>query len=444
MKSRRPKVLHKVAGRTMLGHVLGAAAQLAPERVVIVAGPGMEPEVEAVAKEAGVPFQIVVQEDRLGTGHAVACAKPALAGYHGADGAGDVLIVFGDTPLLQPETLSALCAARRGPQAPALLGLAFRPADTARYGRVVTGPDGQVQRIVEHADASEEERRIGLCNAGILLGDGPRLFALVDRLSNDNAKGEYYLTDVYAMADGEGLKVRSAETDPDEVLGADSRTGLARAEALIQARLRARALDGGATLVDPDSVWFSWDTRLGRDVTIEPNVVFGPGVVIGDDVEIRAFCHLEGAQVGAGAVVGPFARLRPGTVIGEQARIGNFVETKNAIFGPSAKANHLSYVGDAEVGEAANIGAGTITCNYDGVSKYRTTIGPGAFIGSNTALVAPVKVGAGAIVGAGSTIGGEIAPDDLVVVRGKERRSAGAASRFRDRRRAEKSKKEGG
>ncbi len=442
MKSRCPKVLHKVAGRTMLGHVLAAAAHLTPERVAIVAAPGMEPDVEAAAKDAGVPFQIAVQQDRLGTGHAVACAKAALDGFHGAGGAGDVLIVFGDTPLLRPETLSAMRAARRGARATAILGLAFRPGDTARYGRVVTGPDGQVERIVEHADASEDERRIGLCNAGILLGDGPVLYDLVDRLGNDNFKGEYYLTDVFAMAHDDGLQVRSAEADPHEVLGVDSRAGLARAESLMQARLRAHALDGGATLADPESVWFSWDTEIGRDVTIEPNVVFGPGVTIEDEAEIRAFCHLEGAHVGTGAIVGPFARLRPGTEIGARARIGNFVETKNAVLGDGAKANHLSYIGDAEVGEAANIGAGTITCNYDGIAKYRTTIGPGAFIGSNTALVAPVNVGAGAIVGAGSAIGGEIEADEIAVVRGRERHAAGAASRFRERRSAEKKERE--
>ncbi len=444
MKSRCPKVLHKVAGRSMLAHVLAAAAHLEPARVVIVAAPGMEPEVETIAKDAGVPFRIAVQNDRLGTGHAVACAKTALEGFHGPDGGGDILIVFGDTPLLRPETLKALCEARRGPQAPAILGLAFRPADTARYGRVVTGPDGQVERIVEHADASGDERQIGLCNAGILLGDGPVLYGLVDRLGKDNAKGEYYLTDVFAMAHGGGLRVRSAEADPGEVLGVDSKAGLARAEALMQARLRAQALENGATMTDPATVWLSWDTRIGRDAVLEPNVVFGPGVSVGDEVEIRAFCHLEGVQVGRGAVIGPFARLRPGTEIGDQVRIGNFVETKNAVFATGAKANHLSYIGDAEVGAAANIGAGTITCNYDGVAKHRTNIGAGAFIGSNTALVAPVTVGAGAIVGAGSTIGGKIEADELVVVRGKERRSPGAAKRFREQRRAQKAKRKEG
>ena len=441
MKSERPKALHKVAGRSMLGHVLGAAATLAPERVVVVAGPGMEPAVAAEAEAAGVPFRVAVQHDRLGTGHAVATAKPALEGYHGPGGAGDVLIVFGDTPLLRPETLRSMVERRRAPAAPTVLGLAFRPADPARYARVEIDERGQVLRVIEYPDASEAELKIATCNGGILLAEGPALFEMVDSLSNDNAKGEYYLTDVFAMANARGLSVQSAEADPDEVLGADSRKGLARAESIAQARLRARALEEGATLIDPDSVWFSWDTRIGRDVTIEPHVVFGPGVMVEDEVEIRAFSHLEGAQVKRGAVVGPFARLRPGTVIGENARIGNFVETKNAVLGAGAKASHLTYLGDSEVGEEANIGAGTITCNYDGIEKHRTTIGAGAFIGSNTALVAPAKIGDGAIVGAGSAIGGEVAPDELVVVRGKERRGPGAASRFRERRRAVKRKR---
>lgn len=442
MNSEVPKVLHKVAGRSMLGHVLAAAAALRPERAVIVAGPGMEEAVAAEAAKAGVPHKVVVQKDRLGTGHAVACAKSALDGYHGPNGEGDILILFGDTPLLRAETLESLVAARRGAGAPAIMGLAFRPADPARYGRVVTDEHGQVLRVVEYADASEQERLIGLCNAGILFGEGKTLFELVDGLSSDNAKGEYYLTDVFAMASGEGLKVRSLEADPAEVLGADSRAGLAKAEAYLQARMRAAAMDGGATLIDPDSVWFSWDTKIGRDVVIEPHVVIGPGVTVADEAQIRAFCHLEGAEIQRGAIIGPFARLRPGSVIGETARIGNFVETKNAVLGTGAKANHLTYLGDAEVGKGANIGAGTITCNYDGIGKYRTTIGSGAFIGSNTALVAPADIGAGAIVGAGSTLGGKVAPDELVVVRGTERRSPGAATRFREQRRAEKKKRE--
>jgi bifunctional UDP-N-acetylglucosamine pyrophosphorylase/glucosamine-1-phosphate N-acetyltransferase len=443
MKSDRPKVLHEVAGRSMLGHVLAAVAHLAPERVVIVAGPGMEGAVDTIATASGLNCATVIQRERLGTGHALACAKPALDGYVGGQGAGDVLVVFGDTPLLTADTLQNMLAVRRGADGPDLLGLAFRPADPARYGRLVCDADGQVLRIVEYADASEAERRIDLCNAGVLLGDGPVLFGLVDRLGNHNAKGEYYLTDVYALANAEGRKVRSTLADPAEVLGVDSRPALAHAEAILQDRLRTQAMDGGATLIDPQTVYFSWDTRIGRDVVIEPNVVFGLGVVVEDEAIIHAFCHFTNAHIGRGAEVGPFARLRPGADIRDKAKVGNFVEMKNAVLGPGAKANHLSYLGDTEVGEAANIGAGTITCNYDGIAKHRTTIGAGAFIGSNTALIAPVNVGPGAIVGAGTTIGGEVGPDEMVVVRGDTRRRPGAASRFRERRRAEKAKQKG-
>lgn len=437
MKSARPKVLHEIAGRSMLAHVLASVAHLAPERVAIVVGPGMEADVGAVAAESGLECRIAVQAERLGTGHAVACARPALDGYCGAADTGDILVVFGDTPLLRPETLQDMVAARRGADAPDLLGLGFRPADPGHYGRFVLGADGAVLRIVEYADASEAERAIDLCNAGILLGNGPVLAGLVERLSNDNAKGEYYLTDVYALAHGDGRRAVALEGDPEEVLGINSRAELAVAEVVVQTALRARAMVDGATLIDPGSVWFSWDTRLGRDVTVEPNVFFGPGVTIGDGAVIRGFSHLEGARVEAGASVGPFARLRPGAVLCEKSRVGNFVEVKKATLGPGAKASHLTYLGDTDVGAAANIGAGTITCNYDGFGKHRTEIGAGAFIGSNTALVAPVSVGAGAIVGAGSTITRDVAPDELVVVRGAARQKAGAAKLLRARLRAD-------
>jgi len=438
MKSAQPKVLHRIAGRSMLGHALHGIASLAPERVVIVVGPGMEPAVEALAQDCSARCRLVVQKDRLGTGHAVASALPALDGYHGPGGSGDILVVFADTPLLRPETLAAMLAARRAPGGPDLVGLAFRPQDPAQYGRVVCDADGRVVRIVEHADADATQRAIGLCNAGVILGHGPVLCAMVERLDNDNAKGEYYLPDVYAMAHAEGRCVRALEADPEEVLGVNSQAELAVAEALLQTRLRAQAMAGGASLIDPTSVWFAADTRIGRDVIVEPHVFFGPGVVVEDEVVIRGFCHLEGARLGRGAVVGPFARLRPGAVVGDGARIGNFVEVKNAVLGKGAKANHLSYLGDAEIGAGANIGAGTITCNYDGIAKHRTTIGAGAFIGSNSALVAPVNVGDGAIVGAGSTLGGDVAADEMVVVRGKEWRGEGSARRFRERRLAEK------
>jgi bifunctional UDP-N-acetylglucosamine pyrophosphorylase/glucosamine-1-phosphate N-acetyltransferase len=439
MKSTRPKVLHEVAGKAMLDHVLDAVGALAPERVVVVLGPDMEQAAEA-ARARSDNVRTLVQEERHGTGDAVACAKPALEGYHGSEGGGDLLVVFADTPLLTPETLQAMVAARRRPGAPDLLGLAFRPADPAHYGRVVLGEGGQVHKIVEYADASQAERRIDLCNAGMLLADGPALFALIEGLDNDNAKGEYYLTDIFALAHAQGRRSAMAEAEPEEVMGVNSRAELAVAEALMQTRLRARAMAEGVTLVDPTTVWLSADTRLGREVTVQPNVFFGPGVVVGDGVEIRAFSHLEGARIEAGAQVGPFARLRPGTVIGPGARVGNFVEVKNATLGAGAKANHLAYLGDAGVGAEANIGAGTITCNYDGMAKHRTEIGKGVFIGSNTALVAPVTVGEGAIVGAGSTITRDVAAEAVAVARGEQKASAGAASRLRESQRARKAR----
>ncbi|HEY5598765.1 MAG TPA: bifunctional UDP-N-acetylglucosamine diphosphorylase/glucosamine-1-phosphate N-acetyltransferase GlmU [Kiloniellales bacterium] len=434
MKSSLPKVLHRIAGRTLLDYVLDAVAGLMPERIVVVIAPDMPALADAVAARAGGRVRTAIQDRQLGTGHAVACAKAELTGYHGPDGSGDVLVVFGDTPLLTLETLQALCARRRAANAPDLLGLAFRPADPAQYGRFVLDGKGQVERIVEYNDASPAERAIGVCNAGVMLARGPVLFSLIERLGTDNAKGEYYLTDLFALAAAAGHRTGIAEANAEEVLGINSRAELAAAEAVMQRRLRAAALAGGATLVDPGSVWLSADTRLGRDVVVQPNVYFGPGVAVGDDAEIRAFCHLEGATIEAGAVIGPYARLRPGTVVGAGARIGNFVETKNAVLGPGAKANHLTYLGDAQVGAKANIGAGTITCNYDGFGKHRTYVGEGAFIGSNTALVAPVRIGKGAIVGAGSTITEDVAADALAVGRGPQTARAGAAKRFRARR----------
>ncbi len=436
MKSTRPKVLHQIAGRTMLDHVLDSIEGLKPERIVVVVAPDLPAVAEAVAARPGGRVRTAVQDRQLGTGHAVACTKTALAGYHGAGGSGDVLVVFGDTPLLTPATLSALCARRRAADAPDLLGLAFQPADPAQYGRFVLDKKGQVLRIVEYADASSAERAIDLCNAGVLLGDGRVLFSLIESLGTDNAKGEYYLTDLFALANAAGHRTAVGEADPTEVLGINSRAELAGAEAILQTRLRANAMANGVTLVDPATVWFSADTQLGRDVTVQPNVFFGPGVVVGNDVEIRAFCHVEGATIEAGAVIGPYARLRPGTVVGAGARIGNFVETKNTVLGPGAKANHLTYLGDAQVGAKANVGAGTITCNYDGFGKHLTSIGEGAFIGSNTALVAPVRIGKGAIVGAGSIITEDVAADALAVGRGPQEARPGAAKRFRERRKS--------
>jgi len=421
MKSRLPKVMHRLAGRSMIRHVLDAAAALSPRLAVVVVAPGMDQVAAEVA-----PALTAVQEPALGTAHAVAAARSHLLGAQGG-----VLVLFGDTPLITAETLLRLRQALAAPERPGVVVLGFRPADPLAYGRLVLDSDGNLERIVEFREATAEERAIGLCNAGAMAFDAELLPHLLDGIRNDNAKGEYYLTDAVALARAMGRTVALVEGDADEVLGVNSRAELAVAEAVLQRRLRQAAMDGGATLTDPGSVQFSWDTRLGRDVVIGPNVVFGPGVEVADDVEIKAFCHLEGARIASGAVIGPFARLRPGAEIGQDAHIGNFVEIKKSSIGPGAKVNHLSYVGDAEVGAKANIGAGTITCNYDGFDKHLTRIGAGAFIGSNTALVAPVSVGDGAIIGAGSVVARDVAADALAVTRGDHVEKPGWAARFR-------------
>lgn len=440
MKSDLPKVLHPVAGKPMLWHVLASVAPLAPAETVVVIAPGMD-DVEAAAR----PCRCAVQSQPLGTGHAVAAARETLAPLIEADA--DLLVLFGDSPLLTGETLQRLAAARRGAQAPDFVGLAFRPEDPAAYGRVIldeaeAGEGARIEKIVEFADADTAQRGIDLCNAGIVLGGARRLFDLIQGLGSHNAQGEYYLTDIFSLAHAEGKPAGVVECPAEEVLGVNSRADLALVEQVMQARLRRDAMAGGATLVDPQSVWLSADTRLGRDVTVHPSVFFGPGVTVGDRVEIRSFCHLEGAEVGDDVVLGPFARLRPGAKLGRAAHVGNFVEIKNAELGEGAKANHLTYLGDAAVGAAANVGAGTITCNYDGFLKHRTEIGAGAFIGSNTALVAPVSVGAGALVAAGSTITEDVPADALAVERSEQRTREGAAARFRAQRQAQKAKKD--
>ncbi len=426
MKSQLPKVLHALANKPMLNHVIDAVGGLSPAKIVVVVGPDMD----LVAK-AAAPHATVVQEERLGTGHAVACARPLLEDFRGH---GDVLVVYGDTPLLTPDTLDKMLSARyasEGGAAPDLVGLAFTPDDPARYGRVLCDSDGRIERIIEYADATSEERQIGLCNAGIILGRGAFLFDQIARLDNDNAKGEYYLTDVFALARAQGRPARAVEGAGEDVLGVNDRQELAAAEAVLQRRLRQKAMAGGVTLVDPQSVWLSADTVLAPDVVVQPNVFFGPGVRVDSGTEIRGFCHLEGVHIGPKGRIGPFARLRPGAVLGDSVHIGNFVEIKNAEMGQGAKANHLAYVGDAKVGSRANIGAGTITCNYDGFAKHRTEIGADAFIGSNTALVAPVSVGDGVIIGAGSTITHDVAPDSLALARGRQKSLPDRARQFR-------------
>ena len=428
MRSALPKVLHPLAGRPMVEHVLANARSLRPESMVLVIGPELEAAALGLDGTEGA-VGCVVQVEPLGTAHAVAQTRPLLEDFDG-----DVIVLYADTPLVRGETLARLIQARReGDRVAAVLG--FRPQDPAEYGRLILAPDGTLARIVEYAEASEDERAVTLCNAGMMAIDGRRLFPLLDAIGNDNGRGEYYLTDLPAIVAAEGGVCAVAEAPAEEVMGINDRVQLAAAERVIQDRLRRAAMEGGATLVDPATVWLSADTRLGSDVTIGPNVAIGPGVIVEDGVEIKPFSHLEGVCVRRRAVIGPFARLRPGSDIGEGARVGNFVEVKNSAIERGAKINHLSYVGDAGVGAGANIGAGTITCNYDGYEKSRTEIGEGAFIGSNTALVAPVSVGPGAVVGAGSVITEDVEADAIAVARGEQRQREGAAARRRARRR---------
>lgn len=426
MKSALHKVLHPIGGRPMVEHVMATLDALNPARRVVVVG-SERAQVEA---QIGGRAVFVVQEPQHGTGHAVAQAAPALTGF-----AGDALVLYGDVPLVSAETLRQMIDARAHAD---LVVLGFRAADPAAYGRLKLGADGGLEAIVEFKDASAEERRINLCNSGIMVLSAPLLFDLLAHVKNDNAKGEYYLTDIVGLARGRGLKAAVVETSESEVIGVNSRAELAQAEAIFQARARAAAMDAGATLIAPETVYFSCDTKLGRDVVVEPNVVFGPGVTVGDRVTIHAFCHLEGASIAEGASVGPFARLRPGADLRQKAKVGNFVEVKKAVLEEGAKVNHLTYIGDARVGAGANVGAGTITCNYDGFFKYKTDIGAGAFIGSNTALVAPVKIGEGAIIGAGSTITKDVETDALVVTRSEQKEIKGWAAKFRARSKAKK------
>ncbi|ESR26577.1 N-acetylglucosamine-1-phosphate uridyltransferase [Lutibaculum baratangense AMV1] len=418
MKSRLPKVLHPIAGLSMLGHVAATVeAAVAGAATGLVIGPHMEGVTAGAARS-------FVQKDRLGTAHAVLQARPLLEAAEGP-----ILVLYGDTPLIRPETLRRLVSAVT--QGPAIAVLGFRAADPTGYGRLLTR-DGQLTAIREERDATDEERRIDLCNSGVMAFAPGKALGLLDRIRNDNAKGEFYLTDAVALAVADGESAAIIECGEDEVLGVNTRAQLAEAEAEFQARARRAAMEEGATLVAPDTVFFSHDTKLGRDVVVEPNVVFAPGVVVEDGATIRAFSHLEGAHVSSGATVGPYARLRPGARIGESVHIGNFVEIKAATIERGAKVNHLSYVGDARVGEGANVGAGTITCNYDGFSKHVTDIGAGAFIGSNSALVAPVKIGDGAYVGSGSVITEDVATDALAIGRGRQVAKAGRARELRE------------
>jgi bifunctional UDP-N-acetylglucosamine pyrophosphorylase / glucosamine-1-phosphate N-acetyltransferase len=423
MRSARPKVLHTVAGRSLLAHVLSAVAAPDTSSAAIVIGPGQE-AVAAEAKRVLPDAECFVQRERRGTAHAVLAAKSAIAQRQ----PDDVLIVFGDTPLVRPQVLTRL----RAPLATgaALAVAAFRPADPAGYGRLIIAGD-ELIAIREHADATPAERKIELCNGGIMALAGKTALAILERIGNHNRKGEFYLTDAVEIARGMNLSAIAVEVEEDDVRGINTKRELAAAEAVAQQRLRNSALDAGVTLIAPETVFLSADTKFGKDVVVEPYVVFGEKVSVADGAVIHSFSHLVGADVGKGASVGPFARLRPGTRLGEGARIGNFVEVKEATIEAGAKANHLSYIGDAFVGAEANIGAGTITCNYDGAAKHRTAIGKNAFIGSNSALVAPVEIGEGAYVGSGSVITGNVPPDSLALARGRQVVKEGWATRLR-------------
>jgi bifunctional UDP-N-acetylglucosamine pyrophosphorylase/glucosamine-1-phosphate N-acetyltransferase len=422
MRSAQPKVLHAVAGRSLLAHVLTAVAGIEPAAVAVVIGPGQD----AVAAEAKrvLPYAAsFVQDERRGTAHAVLAAKAAIARQFD-----DILIVYADTPLMRPQTLRLLRAPLGEGAAVAVLG--FRPADPAGYGRLITSGD-ELLKIVEEADAGADEKAIGLCNAGMMALDGKSALAILERIGNRNRKSEFYLTEAVEIARGMNKSVVAVEVEEDEVRGINSKKELAEAEAVAQQRLRQAALDAGVTLVAPETVFLSADTKFGKDVVVEPYVVFGEKVSVGDGTVIHSFSHLVGATIGKGVSVGPFARFRPGTRLGDGAHIGNFVELKEATIEAGAKANHLSYIGDAFVGAKANIGAGTITCNYDGIAKHRTTIGDNAFIGSNSSLVAPVEIGAGAYVGSGSVVTAEVPADALVLARARQVVKEGWASRLR-------------
>ena len=423
MRSARPKVLHVVAGRTLLGHVLTAVKMTETAAVAVVIGPE-HADVSALVRANFAATQVFTQNERRGTAHAVLAARAAIE-----KGADDILVIFGDTPLIRPETLAKLRGALAQGAAVAVLG--FKPADPTGYGRLVT-QGNELIFIVEHADATEQERAIALCNGGLMAFDGKSALNILDRIGNANAKGEFYLTDAVKIARDMKLKTVALEVTEDEVSGINTKAQLAGAEATMQQRLRQAALEAGVTLVAPETVHLAADTKLGRDVTIEPYVVFGMGVTVEDGATIRSFSHLTGAHVGKNAIVGPYARLRPGARLEEGVHIGNFVEVKEATIEAGAKANHLSYIGDARVGAGANIGAGTITCNYDGAAKHRTDIGKGAFIGSNSALVAPVKIGDGAYVGSGSVITKDVPADALAVGRGRQTVKEGWAKRLRE------------
>lgn len=432
MNSDLPKVLHRVGAAPLLAHAMAAGATLDPARVIVVAGHGAE-AVGRAARARDEAAEIVVQAEQLGTGHAVAQALPALAGFRGK-----VVVLYGDTPFLRPETLAALAGS-----AADVAVLGFEAADPGRYGRLIL-EGGKLARIVEFKDATDEERAVTLCNSGVIAAEAGLLAELVGRLSNANAAGEYYLTDIVGLARAAGRSAAVVTCPEAETMGVNTRAQLAAAEVAFQARARAEALENGVTLTAPETVFLALDTAIGRDAVVGPHVVFGPGVTVESGAEILGFCHLEGCHISRGARVGPFARLRPGAELAEEVHVGNFVEIKNAILDEGVKVGHLTYLGDAHVGEHANIGAGTVTCNYDGVMKHRTEIGARAFIGSDTMLVAPVTVGAGAITASGSVVTQDVPEGALAVGRSRQVVKPGFAARFFEKLRAEKARRKTG
>jgi bifunctional UDP-N-acetylglucosamine pyrophosphorylase/glucosamine-1-phosphate N-acetyltransferase len=425
MRSDTHKVLHPIASRPLLLHLLDTVDRIGAKRRVVVVGKGRD-QVEKALE--GRDVTVGHQAEQKGTGHAVLQAKAALDGYEGA-----VLVLYADTPFVEAATLERMLDRLDGGDGPGVVVLASCPEDPAAYGRIILGQGDRIAKMVEYRDATEEERAVRLCNSGMMAVRSDDLFRWLGQVTNDNAAGEFYLPDIVNIAATEGREAVVIEGDAYETAGVNSRAELAHLELEWQRRRREQALQEGATLIDPESVWFAYDTKLGRDVTVEPHVVFGPGVEIADGATIKAFSHIEGASIGAKAAIGPFARIRPGTSLADHTKVGNFVELKKATVGVGAKVNHLSYVGDAKIGEHSNIGAGTITCNYDGFGKYRTVIGAGAFIGSNTSLVAPVTIGDGAVVGAGSVITADVEADSLAIERSEQKGIAGWARRFRER-----------
>lgn len=432
MKSATPKVFHAAAGRSLIEWVLAAAKELAPQKLHVVLGPESEDHIEDFPWAKDISWS--VQRERLGTGHAVMQAAEALS-----EADGYTLVLYADTPLVTAEALARLVDETQTDQADVALTV-FETEHPAGYGRIVLDDKGRPLEIVEAKDATPEQLEIRLCNGGLMLARNQVLFDLLSKTTNDNAAGEFYITDIVGLARKEGLSTRATLFDQSLLAGVNSRQELAAVERVLQSRLRARLMDSGVTMIAPETVTLCFDTQVGADTVIEPNVFFGPGVTVGTGCRLRAGSYFEGAQVGEEVIVGPMARLREGTVLSDAVKVGNFVEIKKAHLARGAKAPHLTYVGDAEVGERANLGAGTITCNYDGVNKHRTTIGKGAFIGSNAALVAPVSIGDGALVGAGSTITGDVPPNAIVTTRGPTKLKENAAERYRERLRAIKAR----